>query len=357
MRHRVRVDPQRPRVWHFYVDDDVSAAVAGWDPDQEPERFASGLGHNLLELYARLRARGLPVTIGRSIPEDATLVVYFQHAWARLGELRLALRAAPFHTAVIRSDAPLWWACLLPPDLVVVPNNAPVWRERHGPVAVHLPALPQRGMVQRDPARRGRTTLAFKGNPESVPGYVHDPDFSAALQRRGIELVLDTPVSTDGGDQRWHDFADVDVVLCTRGAAPDDPLTNKPATRLINAWCAGTIPLVGPEPAYLELVREGEDGFVVDGPEDILRTLDLLSRDDDLTGRVLAAVRERAREFETDALLDRWTAALERASGPRRGPASTAARRLVVVGRFTRWGARAVVRRARELSRLRQDRL
>lgn len=352
----MRVRSSQQPAWHFYVDDDVAHAVADWDPDEEPWRFASGLGHNLLELYARLRTRGLPVTIGTSIPADTGLVVYFQHAWDRLGELSLALRSAPFHTVVIRSDAPLWWWPLLSADLVVVPNEAPVWRDRLGSSALHLPALPQRGMLARDPSRVGVEALAFKGNPESVPAYVREEDFLTALEQRGITLLLDTPVRTDGGDQSWHDFQRIDAVLCLRGAAADDPLTNKPATRLVNAWCAGAIPLVGRDPAYLELVADRVDGFVVDGPEDILRTLDLLGSDPELTASVFAAVRDRGREFAGDGLLDRWTAALERASGPRRGAVRTAGRRLVVIGRFTRWATRGVLRRAHGLLRLKRFR-
>jgi hypothetical protein len=347
---------QQP-AWHFYVDDDLARAVVDWDPDEEPQRFASGVGHNLLELYSRLRTRGLPVTIGTSIPADTELVVYFQQAWDRLGELRIALSAAPFHTVVIRSDAPLWWWPLLPADLAVVPNEAPVWRDRLGGLALHLPALPQRGMLARAPSRVGVQTLAFKGNPESVPGYVREPDFLAALQERGITLLLDTPVRTDGDDQNWHDFHQVDAVLCLRGAAADDPLTNKPATRLVNAWCAGAVPLVGPEPAYLELIHDGVDGFVVEGPQDILRTLDLLSSDDERTTSVFAAVKDRSCEFQVHVLLDRWVAALEGASGQRHGPAQTTARRLVVIGRFTRWATRGVLRRAHGLRRLKLHRL
>lgn len=356
MRHGVRVRPTQQPAWHFYVDDDVARAVADWDPDEEPQRFASGVGHNLLELYSRLRTRGLPVTIGTSIPADAELVVQFQHAWDRLGELRVALRSAPFHTVVIRSDAPLWWWPLLPADLLVVPNEAPVWRERIGAVALHLPALPQRGMLARDLSRVGVQTLAFKGNPESVPGYLREGGFLAALRERGITLLLDTPVRTDGGDQHWHDFRQVDAVLCLRGAAADDPLTNKPATRLVNAWCAGAIPLVGPEPAYVELVHDGLDGFVVEGPGDILRTLDLLSSDDERTASVFAAGKDRSRDFQVDVLLDRWAAALERASGPRHGPGRTAVRRLVVIGRFTRWATRGVLRRVSGVLRLKLHR-
>jgi hypothetical protein len=316
---------------HFFTDDATAVAVTDWDPDIEPERFASGAGHNLIELYVRLARRGLTLTIGRAIPRESGLVVYYHHAWARRAEIHLAMRAAPYRTAVIRSDAPLWWESLLPADLVIVPNGNPVWSERYGARGVHLPALPQRGLLPRTPGRQGIRTVAFKGNPGSVPAYLRDPNFLAELHARGITLMLDVPNETDGSDQRWHDFSDVDVVLCLRGAAPDDSLLNKPATRLINAWSAGVIPLVSSEPAYLELITHGLDGLVIEGPVGILEALDQLAANVDRSERMYRTCRERGMDFRVEELLCAWATMLERASADRFPLGLTTVRRYVVL--------------------------
>ena len=64
---------------HFWVPADTAtpADVLAWDPDLEPRRYASGVGHNLLELYARLARRGLEVSLGEEAPRGTRLVVVF----------------------------------------------------------------------------------------------------------------------------------------------------------------------------------------------------------------------------------------------------------------------------------------
>ena len=324
--------------------------AADWDPDEEPWRFASGIGHNLLELAVRLRRRGHLVSLGTRIPRNTGVVVYFQHAWAPTRELSLAIRAAPYSTVLIRSDAPLWYTSLLDPDLIVAPNVAGVriWSERSTSRVVHIPALPQRGMRPRDTSRTGVRALAFKGNPVSVPGFVGDPDFIGALDALSVDLIVDAPAHTDGPDQTWHDFTTADAVLCTRDAAPGDSLLNKPATRLINAWRAGAIPLVGPEPAYLELVTDGVDGFVVTGPEDILQVLRRLDGDASLEARVRAAVQRRATDYDPDLVLDRWVASLAEVVRPRRPLGQTVERQASALGRY---GVRMTRRTAGSLRR------
>lgn len=338
------------RSWHFYVDDTVAAQASNWDPDEEPWRFASGIGHNLLELAIRLRQRGRPVSLGTRIPRNAGVVVYFQHAWAPTRELSLAIRAAPYPTVLIRSDAPLWYTSLLEPDIVVAPNlvGIRIWNERSTSRVIHLPALPQRGMRPRDASRTGIRTLAFKGNPVSVPGFVGDTHFLDALKALSIQLIVDAPDHTDGPDQTWHDFTTADAVLCTRDPAPGDSLLNKPATRLINAWRAGAIPLVGPEPAYLELVTDGVDGFVVTSPEDILQVLGRLVDDASLDARVRASVQQRAVDYDPDLVLDRWGATLAEVVRPRRPLGQTIARQASVLGRY---GVRMLRRTAGRLRR------
>jgi hypothetical protein len=343
-----------PARWHFWTDDTTAAATQGWDPDTQPDQFASGIGHNLLELYMRLRARGLPVTIGSRIPRETALVVVYHQAWDRRRELGLAFATARYRTAVIRSDAPLWWRSLITPDLVVTPNSTtvPLWRDRLRTDVRHIPALPQRGLIPRDPNRYGEVRRAvFKGNPVSVPGYLRTRSFADALSELGVELVLDVPASTDGADQSWHDFHDADVVLCVRGAARDDSLLNKPATRLINSWCAGSIPIVDPEPAYLELVRNDVDGFVAQSPDEIIAAVDRLTQDPQLAERMTQHARERSAAYDRDVILDQWVAALHAAAGARRGYGDTSRRHALAIARHSYRMVRAtlgVVRRALE---------
>lgn len=134
--------------------------------------------------------------------------------------------------------------------LAVVPNLAGVryWSDRVNSQVLHLPVLPQRGILPRNAARVGLCTLVVEGNPMSVPSYMREPRFVATLGALSMEPLVDVPSHTEGADQTWHD--------------------------------AGAIPLVGPEPAYLELVRDGVDGVVVRGPEDVLDVIRRLTSPD-----------------------------------------------------------------------------
>lgn len=325
--------------WHFWVDDDTASAATGWNPDRDPTRFASGIGHNLLELYARLAMRGLPVSIGTHIPRDTVLVIRYTTVWSDRKEGMLGFRAARFPNALILSDTPTWWRSVLDPDLLIPPSRSAetVWRRGTRAQVRHVPALPQRGLVPRAPAPSGSIrTAVFKGNPENVPEYLHDPEFVESLRATGVRVVLDVPAATNGSEQRWHDFHDADVMICTRNDTTSEDLLRKPATRLINAWCAGSIPLVGPEPAYLELVRDGVDGFVVRDAREVSAAIARLAADAGLARAMTQNAHERGQAFSTDRVLDEWIAVLSSASGPRRRLLATWQRRVTSASRAAR---------------------
>jgi hypothetical protein len=152
--------------------------------------------------------------------------------------------------------------------------------------------------------------MHFKGNPESVPDFLRSQTFIDALAHRGVELVLDCPSKTDGSDQRWHDFSDCDIALCIRAERRGESWTNKPATRLINAWSAGCVPLVAAEPAYLELVDDGRDALVVFGPESILEAVDRLKKDLVALKELEELVLARRDQYDSRQILEDWIALL-----------------------------------------------
>ena len=304
---------------HFWLDDHASwAGAARWAPDGEPSRFATGPGHNVVELYARLRQRGRPVTIGPGIPRATRLVVAYGWSLGRRSEAALAVRSLRIAWVLIRGDVPLDWDPIRTPDLVVLPNSAPSWRSRTDCPSVSLLPLPQRGLVPRDPARRGRISLAaFKGFRSSLPAYLEDMGFRTALSRRGVGLTLDVPHRADHADQHWHDFSDVDVALCVRSERPRGDLDRKPATRLVNAWLAGSIPLIDPEPAYLEMGTHEKDCLIVDGPGSIIAAIERLAAEPALVARLQSGVAARRGQVSPEQVLDAWDELLFERAWPR----------------------------------------
>jgi hypothetical protein len=299
-------------VIHFWLPSAPSSSeILAWDPETEPRRYASGVGHNIYELFNRLARSGVDVTLGTDVRPNARLTVLYAPSIEVLSARKRAvdvIRRTMGRYALIRADAPVSFRLPVRPVADFVPIASAVrddWQRC-------LPPLPQRGLVPRSAERHGQVrSVAFKGNPENVPSELKAGGFIAALASRGISCWLDVPATTDGPDQSWHDFAAVDAVLCLRNPAKRRDLERKPATKLLNAWSAGCIPLVEPEPGYLELARDGEDAFVVEDPTECLDVFDLLMAHPKRIRHVESQIGRRRADFATDVVLALWKDALE----------------------------------------------
>jgi hypothetical protein len=291
---------------HFWIPEPLPE-VDDWDPDAAPECFSTGIGHNLYELYARLRAAGKPVTLGPDQPRDGVVVVYARSLRPLTAQQALLRGLGSKPVVVIRSDIDPGWHTRFTPDVAVMPYASAV----SGPGQTWLPALPQRGLIRRSAERFGRIrTVGFKGNRANLPVFMGEPAWAATLGAMGLTWMPDTPQSGEGPDQRWHDFSEVDVAVCLR-AEHVDRRAWKPATKLINAWCAGAIPLVGPEPGYLDLVTPEEDAYLVENESDVIAALKRLAADPDLVAAAERAIGRRADDFAMNTVLDRWWILLE----------------------------------------------
>jgi hypothetical protein len=293
---------------HFWTLEDVGL-VSGWDPDSDPGLFGSGRSHQLYEMFARLKARGAAVSLGCRVPREARLVVTTLRELTRFrGKLlaervwRLAQELFPGRSVLlIRGDEPLY---VRPPSFVqceVMPTPSSV---TDASTQRWVPLLPQRGMVTRDPKRRGTIeTMVIKTMPNNAPSFVSDPGFARLLLDAGVRLRVDTQ------SPAWPDFSEIDLTLCMRqtGGPPDDELhSQKPPTKLINAWVAGTIPLVGAEQGYLDLAQDGVDSIAVRTPADIIAAVSTLRRSPELVARLEEGVALRGQEYGLERILDLW---------------------------------------------------
>ncbi len=171
-----------------------------------------------------------------------------------------------------------------------------------------MPLLPQRGLIGRSADRHERIErVALKGYSHNLPDFVLNPAFGERLRAMDVDLRLDTEADKP---PRWHEFQDVDVVVCVRRFQPkydtDEHYLRKPATKLINAWCAGVIPIVGPEAAYLEEIDEGRDAIVASDADGIVAAIQRLRNHPEQVRELLARGRAKAARWTTDTVLDQW---------------------------------------------------
>lgn len=170
--------------------------------------------------------------------------------------------------------------------------------------------LPNRGLIPRAAERADTLALvALKAYSYNIPPWVDD-DFRRELEKLGYELRLDTEM-----EGRWPDFRGVDVVLCSHDDRTLEDERRKPATKLINAWRAGAIPICGPYSAYEEIGRDGETMLVSDGTAtgyiDRLRHL----REHELVARRLrSSIAVEARQYDPERILVQWWEAIQSAA-------------------------------------------
>jgi hypothetical protein len=305
---------------HMWSPRDESEVLSGWQPDVEPTRYADGRGHALLELAARLSARGVVVSIGPTPPFEADVVVVFAKDLAFWHSLRWSLTASHLPVIIIESDWQRRRTLPIDADVLVRSSASDVVRPRD----VSVPLLPQRGIVPRHADRFGQVrTLGYQGDPSQAPEFLTDGSFRSTLLRSGIEVRLADRSS-------WHDFSGVDVVLCLRRAGLTTD--HKPPTKLINAWAAGCIPLIGPERSYAEWATDEVDALAVTDADSVLDALVRMSdaRVLERLERGCAVQRDRV---TMEAILEQW---IDVIAGAAQSPRRTRARS--VVRAVTFWG-------------------
>jgi glycosyltransferase involved in cell wall biosynthesis len=296
-----------PRL-HFWSDRDLRD-LESWDPDMDPDRFRTGYGHTFLELFVRLRGAGFPVTIGPKAPPSASSLVasleeltnwlpFCEPSLVR-GLARDALRCRA-SVVVIRGDV---HPSIRPPGVTTLEIVATPQAVRDAASQRYLPLLPQRGLSPRDPARGSRVrTMVLKAYRKNIPDWLTD-DFSARAAAAGVAVRVDTE---EPGSVSWADFSDVDVALCSQPLDTLGDQARKPPTKLINAWCAGAIPLVVPLLPYAAIGTEGENFLAAPTEEQALSLLGALAGDSTLAAKLFAGSRAAGQDYGVGRLLQSW---------------------------------------------------
>ena len=258
------------------------------DLEQAHSRFRRGIDIWILQSYVRLRRHleraGFEVSVAEEVIRGSICIAHRDD----LTNIR-----APLHDCYligVRADRPR----LRVAELEIVQNGLDLQ-----PWSRFIPSWPQPGLVPRSAGRGSNVSrVAYMGRCESLPSWYTDGTLRDALADLQIELEL--------RDDRWHDYSEVDVVLAHRHA-PRVMLTQKPAAKLVNAWCAGTPAILGPEPANRE--------FGLMQPFDYIETSDLRQtvtavktlRDVPALFNMMVRVgTERARQFRAESIRSQW---------------------------------------------------
>ncbi len=283
------------QVWHDLLETDAQRILPP-DPRELAQRIKSHEDASIILSYVHLRRRGLPVHLRAQFVPGAVCVA---------STVDYGVRARPDRAFVIgsRGDGPRCALC----DLQVVQNPLNVFCATD----FVIPLWPQPDLLPRDPSRGALLRNGvFKGDLGNLDQRFRSPDFCAALEQRGLRLVLDG--KPDKGSVLWGDYREADLVIAVRNLTVGDARV-KPPSKLTNAWHAGVPALLGPEPAFQALRRSEYDYVETRTPAEALAAIDRLLADPARYQAMLKQAALRSPEFNVDAVAGMWIGVLEAA--------------------------------------------
>ncbi|MBD1879926.1 hypothetical protein [Coleofasciculus sp. FACHB-T130] len=264
-----------------WVEDMPKSADTYW------QGFGQGIYCWTLQTYLRLKADGFPCELIGTMPTEGIVLAH--------------RRSFPF-------------ALQPQPKLLMVCFKADY--ERHPYAQLHVVQNPQEeftfkessyiahwsqpGLIPRDPSRGDRfENAAYFGITHNLADELKKPLWQEHLKALGLSWHIVKP-------ERWNDYSDVDVVVAVRSFDRQD-YTWKPATKLINAWCAGVPAILGTDSAFRAERQSELDYLEVASLEDAIAALQRLRDDKQLRRAMMENGRVRAEKTQPARLVTQWS--------------------------------------------------
>jgi hypothetical protein len=264
--------------------------------DDIPHRITEGEDCWIAQTYLRLWQAGVNVAIADSYsPDSINVAAYYDLVGGWKSIVRGSYR---LYVVAIQHDTPRPEIC----DRRIVQNELNVLIDRDH----FIPHWPQPGLIPRDTDRGDRMeTISFKGSACNLYHAFRAPEFLEELGKLGLEFEYETKEAPRENKLRWHDYRRSDLILAVRDATEAD-LRIKPASKLVNAWLAGTPALLGPEPAFQSLRRSELDFIEVRTPADVLAAVRRLRENPALYPAMVRNGLQRGEAFRHPRITEMW---------------------------------------------------
>jgi hypothetical protein len=164
---------------------------------------------------------------------------------------------------------------------------------------------PQPGLIRRDPSRgTGFQNIVFQGRERHLAKELRTDAFKKDVERLGLTFI------PQFSKVHWNDYSDVDCVIAIRDTKGLRH-TNKPATKLYNAWHAGVPAILNPESAYLAESELDSNGVPTDfipakSKQDAIDALWRLSADRDLRESLVAKGHRNSARTTAESIVRYW---------------------------------------------------
>ena len=243
--------------------------------------------------YFHLKQQGLDVRLSENfVPGEICVVSSLDHA----------IQNFSYSSFVVgcRSDGPKSNLS----DISIVQNIQNVESKKD----IFIPHWPQPGLISRAESRgRQIKNLVFKGSITNLHESFRSSEFLQDLENLGVKLVISSESTNGSAD--WHDYSAADLVIAVRNLTEEDARV-KPASKLVNAWMAGSPALLGPEPAFQHLRRSELDYIEVRTPKQAVEAIHYLQNSPDVYQKMVINGYERAKDFTPTCIAQKWRNAL-----------------------------------------------
>lgn len=246
--------------------------------------------------YLMLKDQGMDVRICRDFPKDGIFVIHKGNVRNFIWNPELFVVSGQWDYQ--RDDRA---QLHLVSNIHKTTNASLGWLDRLSfpGLRCYVPPVTHPVIIPRNPELDDRfENIAFIGDPRNLDDAFKEDSFQEKLQEMGMEFVI------KNDPNEMADFSDIDAVIAVRKIGK--VVTNKPPTKLINAWRGGVPALLGCEIGFRE-VRENEyDYMEVDSVEDVVDGLMRLKSDVGYRSKMVENGRLRAVSFSSEEQQKTW---------------------------------------------------
>ncbi len=255
-------------------------------PDVYWEEFGRGMYAWTLQTYLYLKADGFPCSLVGTIPNEGIVV---GHRDSFPYKLRPTAKILMVCIKADRNPHPY-------AQLHVVQNPQEAKKSKDSFYITHWR---QPGLIPRNPERGDRfENIGYFGINSNLAPELKAASWSKQLEELGLNWEI-IPRN------RWYDYSNVDAVVAVRDFQQQD-YTEKPATKLYNAWHAGVPAILGKESAFQSERKNEFDYFEVSSVEDAINFLKRLRDNPQLCEKVRENAQHRSQETNPQNTVKQW---------------------------------------------------
>ena len=265
-------------------------ALDGDDMPPLPEDWShpvqNGTQAWIVQTWTHLKRAGYPVSLSDRYAQGHINVVHYDHLKAKDFPTR-------YFVVAVQADRGRPEMC----NMRIVQNRKGV---RMPECDVFMDHWPQPGLIPRSTNRPDRIkSIGYFGLPNYLPEFAKQASFRDKLALRDVSFHIRSE------PDQWRDYSDIDAVFAMREAT-DYYIGTKPATKLFNAWLAGSVPFMGREPAYRDAGTPGVDYLEIGTEDQFFESLDRLLADPAQTDAIRAAGNIRAEKLTVKVVTAEW---------------------------------------------------